>query len=125
MQVNYQALGPGGSMEYLTKVSPAIPALRTVKETVNKQFSMLEGREARHGVPDKEKDVTKLTASYLESKLYDELPGQKVKTLSDYAEDYITKGMCNLLESNMLADWFTKCTYERQTTEDWSTTEDS
>ncbi|KAF4564927.1 hypothetical protein EYR36_002870 [Pleurotus pulmonarius] len=124
IKVNYQAQGPGGTMEYLSKYSPAIPALRQVKETVNNQFAVLKGRGKRHGVPDKEADVAKLTASYMESSLYSETPGRRIKGAGDRADDYVSKGGTNLLESHTIPDWFAKRTYTRATTEDWDTSVD-
>jgi hypothetical protein len=43
-------------MEHMGKISPAIPALRKVQRHMEKQFKTVT-RGARHGVPDKEKDV--------------------------------------------------------------------
>ncbi len=107
-------------MKYLTQMSPAIPTLRQVKESVNSQFSTIKARGKHHGAPDKELDVANLAKAYIESDIYVETPGRRIKMTGDRAEDYISKGMSHLLESNAVPDWFARRTYERESTEDWS-----
>ncbi|KAF4587086.1 hypothetical protein EYR40_011107 [Pleurotus pulmonarius] len=119
IKVNYYALGPGASMSNLTKISPAIPTLRKVKESITDQFTMLKGRGKHHHIPNKEEDIKKLTASYLEAELYIATPGRKVASVQDIAEDYITKGYCSLWDSSTISDWFKRRTRTRGTEEDW------
>ncbi|KAJ6623816.1 hypothetical protein B0H10DRAFT_1678621, partial [Mycena sp. CBHHK59/15] len=45
--VNYRSMGPGATMEYMGKVSPAIPALRKVQRHMEHQFKTT-ARGARH-----------------------------------------------------------------------------
>ena len=76
IKVNYHSLGPGGTMEYITKISPAIPTLQKVQRHMEKQFNT-NTRGADHGTPDKEKDVTLLSTQYTKSQLYLEIPGRQ------------------------------------------------
>ncbi|KAJ7930381.1 hypothetical protein B0H13DRAFT_2228277 [Mycena leptocephala] len=66
IKVNYRSMGPGATMEYMGKVSPAIPALQKVQRHMERQFRTT-ACGARHGVPDKEKDVAKLASHYTTS----------------------------------------------------------
>ncbi|KAK7031814.1 hypothetical protein R3P38DRAFT_2522165 [Favolaschia claudopus] len=117
IKVNYRSQGPGATMEYMGKVSPAIPTLRKVQRHMEKQFRT-NTRGARHGVPDKEKDVSKLTEHYLASKLHTYIPGRELKT--PRIPDFVTEGAENLEKMNTIADWFKRRTHARETGEDWS-----
>ncbi|KAJ6625166.1 hypothetical protein B0H10DRAFT_2430538, partial [Mycena sp. CBHHK59/15] len=70
-------MGPGATMEHMGKVSPAIPAMRKVQQHMEQQFKTT-ARGTRHGVPDKEKDVAKLTAHYMASKIHTTVPGRQL-----------------------------------------------
>ncbi|KAK7021716.1 hypothetical protein R3P38DRAFT_2417227, partial [Favolaschia claudopus] len=98
------------------KISAAIPTLRKVQRHMEKQFRT-NTRGARHGVPDKEKDVSKLTDHYVASKLYTFTPGRELKTAR--SPDYVTEGADNLERLNTIAEWFKRRTHARETGEDW------
>jgi hypothetical protein len=80
-------------------------------------------RGARHGVPDKEKDVAKLTTHYVTSKLHTFEGGRKLKKAG--SEDYVTVGAGNLERLKTIEKWFERRSHARQTGEDWSDDQDS
>ncbi|KAK7018290.1 hypothetical protein R3P38DRAFT_2715514 [Favolaschia claudopus] len=117
IKVNYRSQGPGATMEYMGKISPAIPALRKIQRHVEKQFGT-NSRGARHGVPDKEKDVSMLTANYVASKLHTFVAGRELRTAR--SPDFLTEGADTLERLNTINDWFKRRTHARATGEDWS-----
>jgi hypothetical protein len=118
IKVNYRSLGPGATMDYMRKISPAIPTLRRVQRHMENQLNT-NTRGACHHVPDKERDVALLTAQYTKSQLYCEIPCRKVKSSSDKAVDYITVGAINLERLNTIDDWFDHQSPERSVEEIW------
>jgi hypothetical protein len=110
-------MGPGATMEYMGKVSPAIPTLRKVQRHMEKQFKT-SSRGAKHGVPDKELDVAKLTKHYLTSKLHVFTSGRQLK--SPRSSDFVTEGANNLERLKTIEAWFLRRTHARATGEDWS-----
>ncbi|KAJ6586278.1 hypothetical protein DFH09DRAFT_910806 [Mycena vulgaris] len=117
IKVNYQSQGPGATMDYMGKISPAIPALREVQRHMEKQFKTT-ARGARHGVPDKEQDVANLTAHYAESKIHTWEAGRELKMAR--SPDYVTEGAFNLERLNTIEFWMKRRTHGRATGEDWS-----
>ncbi|KAJ7168074.1 hypothetical protein C8R43DRAFT_1121280 [Mycena crocata] len=117
IKVNYRAMGPGATMEHMGKVSPAIPAMRKVQRHMENQFKTT-ARGTRHGVPDKEKDIEKLTAHYMASKIHTNIPGRPLKTTR--AQDFVTDGAIALEQSKTIDAWFKRRTHARATGEDWS-----
>jgi hypothetical protein len=105
-------------MEYITKISPAIPTLRKVQRHVEKQFKT-NSRGSHHGTPDKEKDVTFLSAQYTKSQLYRETPGRQIKISGDRAVDVSTTGAVNLERLNTIGDWFDRRSPKRSIDEIW------
>ena len=118
IKVNYRSLGPGGTMEYITKISPAIPTLRKVQRHMEKQFKT-NTCGAHHGSPDKEKDVTFLSTQYTKSQLYLDIPGRQIKISGDKAVDVSTTGALNLERLNTIGDWFDCRSPKRSTEEIW------
>jgi hypothetical protein len=118
-KVNYRSMGPGATMEYMQKVSPAIPTLRKIQCHMESQFQTFT-RRAHHGVPDKENDVVTLTSQYVKSGLHINAPGRKLKGgSSDKAADFVTLGAINLQRLPTVKDWFTRRSHERSTREDF------
>ncbi|KAK7007149.1 hypothetical protein R3P38DRAFT_2793024 [Favolaschia claudopus] len=117
IKVNYRSQGPGATMEHMGKISPAIPSLRKIQRHMEKQFGT-NARGARHGVPDKEKDVALLTQHYMASKLHTFIPGRELKTAR--SADFVTEGAENLEKLNTIDEWFKRRTHARATGEDWS-----
>ncbi|KAF8153869.1 hypothetical protein B0H34DRAFT_753337 [Crassisporium funariophilum] len=118
IKVNYRSLGPGGTMEYMKKISPAIPTLRKVQRHIEQQFKTVT-RGAHHGKPDKERDVALLSMQYTKSRLYNEMPGRQFKTSGDKAADFVTGGAINLEKSNTIEEWFDRRSPERSAEEIW------
>lgn len=111
-------MGPGATMDYVKKVSPAIPTLRQVQRHMENQFKTCT-RGARHGIPDKEQDVATLAAQYTKSQLHTYKAGRRVKVVGDKAADFITAGLIGLEKSNTVTEWFTRRSHARSTVEDW------
>ncbi|KAJ7762556.1 hypothetical protein B0H16DRAFT_1807104 [Mycena metata] len=122
IKVNYRSMGPGATMEYMGKVSPAIPTLRKIQRHMETQFKT-NTRGARHGVPNKEEDVAKLATHYAASKLHTFERGRKLKTAQ--AEDFVSIGANNLERLKTIDVWFARRSHARATGEDWSDDQDS
>jgi hypothetical protein len=102
-------------MDYITKISPAIPTLRKVQRHVEKEFKT-SARGARHGSPDKEADVAKLASLYMQSKLHTYCKGRSVTQKSP---DVINLGVDNLERLDTIKDWWGRRSHQRSTLEDW------
>jgi hypothetical protein len=116
-QVNYRSMGPGATMEHMGKISPAIPSLRKVQRHMENEFRTTT-RGARHGVPNKEDDVAKLTAHYAASKIHTWTPGRELKSAK--AQDFLSEGAIALERLKTVENWFKRRTHARATGEDWS-----
>jgi hypothetical protein len=119
IKVNYHSMGPGAKMAYMHKISPAIPTLRAVQRHVEKQFKTVS-RGARHGAPDKERDVRTLATQYADSKLHLQIAGRKSKVSTDKSNDFISVGADNLERLGTINEWFSRRSHPRSTVEDWS-----
>lgn len=85
---------------------------------MEKQFKTVS-RGARHGVPDKERDVQTLVGQYVDSDLHIYKPGRKIKVGIDWSTDFISAGVENLERTGTISDWFTRHSLPRSTAEDW------
>ncbi|KAJ6477200.1 hypothetical protein C8R47DRAFT_1178829 [Mycena vitilis] len=112
---NIADIKASANMDYIKKISPAIPTLRKVQRHMEKQFRTV-ARGARHGVPDKEEDVAKLTAIYMASQLHTFCKGRSVTQRSP---DVINLGVENLERLPTIKDWWTRRSNARSTVEDW------
>ncbi|KAJ7856004.1 hypothetical protein B0H13DRAFT_1641699 [Mycena leptocephala] len=117
IKVNYRSMGPGATMDYIKKVSPAIPTLRKVQRHMEKQLKTV-ARGARHGIPDKEADVATLTGIYMKSKLHTYCKGRSVTQKSS---DVVNLGAENLERLNTIEGWWGRSSHPRSTQEDWET----
>jgi hypothetical protein len=118
IKVNYHSMGPGAKMEYMHKVSPAIPTLRAVQRHIEKQFKTAS-RGARHGIPDKEKDVQMLMVQYVNSELHLYKAGRKIKVSADKSSDFVSLGADNLERLGTITEWFARRSHPHSTVEDW------
>jgi hypothetical protein len=82
-------------------------------------------RGAKHGVPDKEADVEKLTVQYTKSELHVHKPGRRIRNATDRAPDVITTGAINLERLHTIDKWFEGRSHERSTAEEWDDDEGS
>ncbi|KAJ6598564.1 hypothetical protein B0H10DRAFT_1959389 [Mycena sp. CBHHK59/15] len=108
-------MGPSATMEYVKKVSPAIPTLHKVQRHMEQQFKNV-ARGAQHGVPYKEEDVAKLTGQYMKSKLHTYCKGRSVNQKSP---DVINIGSENLECLPTMEDWWRRHLHQWSTLEDW------
>ena len=106
IKVTWRSFGPGVTMKYIQKVSPAIPILRAVRDTVHTQFSAILGRGTRHQAPSKDKDVAHLMEMYLASKVHQYSPGLTFKAPADISKDIITTGGEKLSADGLFERWW-------------------
>lgn len=85
---------------------------------MEQQFKTV-ARGARHGVPDKEQDVVKLTAQYINSGLHTHKAGRTIKDKNNKAADFMTEGANELERLNSVRDWFSRRSHARSTEEDF------
>ncbi|KAH7924175.1 hypothetical protein BV22DRAFT_1166000 [Leucogyrophana mollusca] len=119
IKVTYHSFGPGATWAYLHKVSPAIPTLRALQRHMDSEFETIT-RGARHGVPQKELDVTKLTDQYVKSGLHVYDAGRQIKSAKNKAEDFLTKGVVDLERLGTIDTWWKSRSYARFTSQDWN-----
>lgn len=77
-------------------------------------------RGARHGAPNKEADVQRLTDIYVKSNLHVYEAGRKIKSSKDKAPDVVTDGAINLEHHRTIEKWWNNRTYPRSTAEVWT-----
>ncbi|KAH8093843.1 hypothetical protein BXZ70DRAFT_897167 [Cristinia sonorae] len=123
-KVTYRSFGPGASFGYIQKVSPAIPTLRGIKESVRQQFTTLLGRGKRHGKPSKDKDVALLVEMYQKSEVHIHKNNRTLRNAADRAKDYITIGADEILNGQTMARWWNERSFERSDENIWSEEEE-
>jgi hypothetical protein len=104
-------------MDYIKKISPAIPTLRKVQRHMEKQFKTV-ARGSRHGTPDKEADVAKLTGQYMKSKLHNYCKG---RSITQKSPDVVNVGAENLERLDTMTDWWSRRSHPRSMLEDFDT----
>ncbi|THV02025.1 hypothetical protein K435DRAFT_654164 [Dendrothele bispora CBS 962.96] len=115
IKYTYKSSGPGATIDYIGDISPAIPTMRNVQRHVESQFKT-SSRGAKHGVPDKTKDVELLLSNYTTNALHLSRPGRK--GYGDHkAKDIMTAGAANI--ENKINAWFEKRTLSRSEQEDF------
>ncbi|KAJ7849914.1 hypothetical protein B0H13DRAFT_1905974 [Mycena leptocephala] len=105
------------NMDYIKKISPAIPTLRKVQRHMEKQFKTV-ARGSRHGTPDKEADVAKLTGQYMKSKLHNYCKG---RSITQKSPDVVNVGAENLERLDTMTDWWSRRSHPRSMLEDFDT----
>lgn len=121
IKVTWHSFGPEATFEYIRKVSPAIPTLRAVKDSVASQFGTLKGRGKKHSKPSKDGDIEVLRETYNTLNLYTIQSGRKFHSGDDRASDFITLGASDLLSASggALERWWFNRSFDRATTELW------
>ncbi|KAJ7923687.1 hypothetical protein B0H13DRAFT_1864673 [Mycena leptocephala] len=105
------------NMDYIKKISPAIPTLRKVQRHMEKQFKTV-ARGSRHGTPDKEADVAKLTGQYMKSKLHNYCKG---RSITQKSPDVVNVGAENLERLDTMTNWWSTRSHPRSMLEDFDT----
>ncbi|OJT15550.1 hypothetical protein TRAPUB_6525 [Trametes pubescens] len=118
IKVTWRSFGPGATFPYIQKISPAIPVLRAVKESIASQFPSVRGRGTRHGAPSKDKDVQRLVDMYNEAKVHEIKPGRTIPGgPTDSAADFTTMGATKLMLDGVFERWWSERSFPRATTE--------
>ncbi|KXN83941.1 hypothetical protein AN958_00792 [Leucoagaricus sp. SymC.cos] len=117
IKVTYRSEGPNVKWDFMKKLHPAIPRIRTVSKHVEDQFKV-NTRGSKHGVPSRDLDVAALRKSYHESKYHELQPGRKITVKADKAEDYYSKGMVKIHNQDALEKWCYLRTFVRSTEEE-------
>ncbi|KIL54589.1 hypothetical protein M378DRAFT_18744 [Amanita muscaria Koide BX008] len=116
IKVHYRSMGPGASMDYLKKISPAIPTLRCVQRHMEHEFGTYK-RGSRHSAPEKEADVAMLTTQYIASALHVYTPGCTLPNVKGSAVNVVDLGAQGL--EAVIKDWFKRRSLRRSTEEIW------
>ncbi|KAH9916714.1 uncharacterized protein BXZ73DRAFT_53621 [Epithele typhae] len=111
IKVTWRSFGPGANFDYIQKVSPAIPLLRAVRDSVRDQFSTILGRGTRHGTPSKDADVKKVLDMYLRSNMHKYQAERKSK--DDPAADIVTRGADKMGTESTIKTWWVHRSLER------------
>ncbi|KAA1473667.1 hypothetical protein DENSPDRAFT_780361, partial [Dentipellis sp. KUC8613] len=119
LKVTYHSFGPGATLAYLTKISPAVPVLREVKKHLKWQLNTLLTRGDRHSSPAKEKDVAMYANIVLNEGWYTYEAGRTVKKPDDRAKDFVTQGIITLFQEKAIERWWNGRSFPRATQEKW------
>ncbi|KAA1471157.1 hypothetical protein DENSPDRAFT_776137 [Dentipellis sp. KUC8613] len=119
LKVTYHLFGPGATLAYLTKISPAVPVLREVKKHIKWQLEMLLTRGDRHSSPKKEKDIEKYADIVLSERWFTYEKNRRLKKPGDRAKDFITEGATALYQDKAIERWWKGRSFVRSTREKW------
>ncbi|KAI0363576.1 hypothetical protein BV20DRAFT_1057947 [Pilatotrama ljubarskyi] len=118
IKVTWRSFGPGATLAYIQKVSPAIPVLRAIKANIASQFPALLARGARHGSPSKEADVQRLIDMFLASQVHVPEEARVIKGgKADHATDVVSAGATQLYGDRVIERWWSDRRFERARTE--------
>ncbi|KAK0479278.1 hypothetical protein IW261DRAFT_1626799, partial [Armillaria novae-zelandiae] len=119
IKVTYRSEGPNIKWDYLKKLHPAIPVIRSLADHMEHQFGTLT-RGKRHTTPKKESDVLEMM-TFLEASGYPTYKsGRRIKSDRDKVVDYMERGTIKLSRGLILAAWNTNRRFVRSTDEEWS-----
>ncbi|TFY52571.1 hypothetical protein EVG20_g10494, partial [Dentipellis fragilis] len=119
LKVTYHSFGPGATLTYLTKISPAVPVLREVKKHIKWQLETLLTRGDRHSSPNKEKDVEKYANVVLNEWWFAYEKNRRLKKPGDCAKDVISEGTTALFQDKAIERWWKGRSFARSTQEKW------
>jgi hypothetical protein len=100
-------------MEYLTKISPAIPVLRAVRHHLKWQIWLLLSRGTWHSSPAKEKDIQKWVDIVMNEQWLLNMAERTFKQSVNRAPDVMTEGSNNLFQNGVLGRWWNARSYVR------------
>lgn len=118
IKVTYRSEGPNIKWDYLKKLHPAIPTIRTVIDFLEQQYGTLV-RGKKHAVPSREKDILKLRRSYSASAAHDNRPRRTIPNEHDKAEDVVSEGAQRVMFGEVLSNWDKGRSFERSQREEW------
>ncbi len=119
IKVTYRSDGPNIKWDYLKKLHPAIPVIRTLADHMEKEFGTVAWGK-RHTIPKKDSDVLELMEFFESSGYHTYKKNRKIKSDRDRASDYIERGGVKLSRGPILAVWNQNRCFVRSTEEDWS-----
>jgi len=106
-------------MEYLTKISPAIPILRAVKNHIKWQIRLLLSCGTWHTSLSKEKDVFAWQNIIISEGWLIQQDGRTFKNTSDRAKDIVTDGVNDLFHVGSIQRWWQNRSFVRSTEQRW------
>ncbi|KAF7326135.1 hypothetical protein MKEN_00465000 [Mycena kentingensis (nom. inval.)] len=113
--VTYKSPGPKGGWEYMYKLHPAIPTIRTNADFVDQTFNTLT-RGKKHTIPKKENDILKLMERVKGVHGYQR--GRKCAA-EDTPKDYFGAGGQKWMSGPTWENWKGKRTFVRSTEENY------
>ena len=100
----FDTMGPTATWEYVGKISPAIPTLRSLVDHMEDTVNSYR-RYKKHTVTSTEDDVAKLMGIFRESALYRHIDGRKVEAREKFA-DIWANGFKTVSKGESLTRWF-------------------
>lgn len=94
---------------------------QVVADHIESSFGV-DKRGKRHGVPSKEKDVSKLVEAYKESEVHAHKPGRPYHTGDEkkkVVKDYVQQGAHKMLNGVFFKHWHQKRAFPRSTDENF------
>lgn len=117
----FKIIGPFRSWELIGCMSPAIPAMRAIKDHVEETINKFR-RGKSHTAPSAEKDIDMYAAALGRNSAH-VLPVDGPRTLPAAAKsaDHLAKGLDTLLKQKALKRWAESRVYQRSHEQDWTT----
>jgi hypothetical protein len=117
MQYMFAASGPNISWDYIGETSASIPCQRRVKDHVERSVNHF-CRGKSHTSPGKEEDVSRLQASYHESRIHQKIQGRKLDS-KNKVKDYLARGTQEQVIVNVISRWSENRVRERSSEDNW------
>jgi hypothetical protein len=117
VQYTFAASGPNVSWDYIGDTSASIPCQRKVKDHVEQSLNHF-CRGKSHTSLSKEEDVTRLQASYRDSRIHQTIRGRKLDS-KNKTKDYLARGTQEQVIVNVIGRWSENRVCERSSEEYW------
>jgi hypothetical protein len=114
VQCTFAASGPNVNWDYIGETSASIPCQRKVKDHVERSVNHFS-RGKSHTSPGKEEDVTRLQASYRDSRIHQTRKLDSKKK----AKDYLARGTQEQVIVRVIGRWSENRVRERSSGDYW------
>ncbi|KAI0286329.1 hypothetical protein BC826DRAFT_1093531 [Russula brevipes] len=123
IKVTYRSIGPGATLDYLSKLSPGIPVFRAIREHMKWQHQSILVRGTRHNDVDKSKDVEKYMRIIVSEGWFEEKKGRTLKSVKDRVTDFVTNGTIAVTQGKTIDRWWQTRNFTRRTGNIWDDNE--
>jgi hypothetical protein len=115
-QVIIAASGANTNWDYIERISPAIPLLQAIKDSVEGSINQ-NRRYKAHTTRDEERDIKMLMSHYVQGHIYEHSPG---RSKNHSVENFIAVGAQKQGFDAFFNKWWTGRQRERSVNEDYT-----